>query len=440
MSRTEKILCVDDSTDTLELLRRNLELNGFTVFTVSSVEEAMRLLENTEVDIVITDMKMPKISGIELVKYVSENYRNTGIMMITGFATIEGAVSAMKTGADEYLAKPFTDEELQTALDKILQKVRDRKMIAGNSEKSGFHGIIGKSHEMQKVFSIVKKAAISNANVLITGESGTGKELVARAIHYQSLRSKSPFIPVNCAAIPEELLESELFGYVKGAFTGADSTRAGFFQTADGGTIFLDEVSEMSHAMQAKLLRVIQEREIMMVGSRKPISVDIRVVCATNKDLHSLVSKKLFREDLFYRLNVINIDLPPLRKREDDIIELLTFFLHKFSREIGRDDLIISESALNILKSYHWPGNVRELENLMQRLTVMAEDSSVEIADLPTYMRSSFYRPNGLDRKLEEVEMEYINSVLSSVNGNKSKAAQILGIDRKTLRTKLKEV
>ena len=288
------------------------------------------------------------------------------------------------------------------------------------------------------MFRAIAKAAPTSATVLIAGESGTGKELVARAVHYSSPRSSAPFVPVNCAAIPETLLESELFGYVKGAFTGANETRAGFFQTADGGTIFLDEISATSPSTQVKLLRVLQEREVCMIGSARPRKVDIRILAATNKDLSELIRKEAFREDLFFRLNVLSISLPPLRERGDDVLLLIRHFARKFARELGRKEPQFSDRALEILRHYHWPGNVRELENVVQRLVVMAESETVETADLPSLMRFSALQVSGFDRTLADVEAEYIKNVLASVGGNRTRAAEILGIDRKTLREKLR--
>ena len=280
----------------------------------------------------------------------------------------------------------------------------------------------------------------TRATVLISGESGTGKELAARAIHYNSSRASAPFVPVNCGSIPETLLESELFGHVKGAFTGASEARAGFFQTADGGTIFLDEISDTSLSMQAKLLRVLQDGDIYMVGSSRPREVDARVLAATNKDLRTLVKNRVFREDLFFRLNVITIHMPPLREREDDVLLIASHFATKFAEELGRLVPRLSDDALQILRNYHWPGNVRELENLIQRLVVMIEADVVEVPDLPPTMRFSLGRGAGLDRTLAEVEAEHIRNVLANVGGNKTRAAEILGIDRKTLRERLKSL
>jgi len=291
---------------------------------------------------------------------------------------------------------------------------------------------------MREVFTTIGKASSASATVLITGESGTGKELAARAIHYSSGRSSAPFVPINCGGIPEGLLESELFGHVKGAFTGATESRAGFFHAADGGTIFLDEISDMSLAMQVKLLRVLQDKEVCMVGSNRTRKVDVRILAATNKDLQGLVKKGLFREDLFYRLHVITIIIPPLRERGDDILLLAHHFLTQFAAESGKATPGFSDEALRSLRSYNWPGNVRELENVIQRLVVMTDDDLIEVPDLPSLIRFSALRNTGFTRTLAEVENEYISNVLASVDGNKTRAAEILGIDRKTLREKLK--
>jgi two-component system, NtrC family, response regulator HydG len=434
------ILVVDDSADTREMIRRHLQPHYSVVITASKVEEAVDLLNNRDIDLVITDYKMPGTSGLELVRFIRENLRNTGLMMITGYATIEGAVVAMKLGVEEYLPKPFTGEELHTVVKSLLKKVKARQSIECAHQDGGKYGIIGCSNAMQEVFDLIEKASRTSATVLITGESGTGKELVTRAIHYQSRRSSAPFVPVNCTAIPQELLESELFGYVKGAFTGADTSRAGFFQTADGGTIFLDEIGEMSLMMQAKLLRVIQEKEVYMVGSRKPLAVNIRIISATNKDLRSLVDARLFREDLYYRLNVINLRLPPLRERDSDILLLINHFLRKHSLEMSTEIPAIQQDALMLLQQYPWPGNVRELDNLLHRLVVMHNDATITPADLPEYMRNSLVLGNNLPlRTLAEIETEHVKKVLENTGGNKSEAARILGIDRKTLRSKLQE-
>jgi DNA-binding NtrC family response regulator len=444
LEATEKrarILVVDDSTDTLEVLKRNLQAQNYRVYTATSAVEAIDILESTQVDLVITDLKMPGINGLDLVQHVQENYKNTEAMMITGYPTIEGAVNAVKRGADEYLVKPFTEDELLSAVQRSLDQLYTRTISRETSEKIQipFPGIIGESESIKKVFTAIDRASSTSATVLISGESGTGKELVARAIHYRSKKASSPFIPVNCGAIPGELIESELFGYVKGAFTGADQSRAGFFQTADGGTIFLDEISETVPSMQVKFLRVLQDGEIFMVGSRRPITINVRIIAATNKDLRALMQKGEFREDLFYRLNVIPIGIPPLRERGNDILLLLHHFAAKFAEEAGKDAPRFSDRALGILKNYYWPGNVRELENVVQRIMIMSDGDIIDVPDLPSLMRFSNLKVKGLNRTLAEVEIDHIVNVLENVAGNKSKAAEILGIDRKTLRAKLEK-
>jgi len=442
IDENELILIVDDSRETLEMLERNLRSEGYKVLTASGVAEAVNILDDTPVDLVITDYKMPKVSGMDLIRYVRENLRSTEVMMITGYATVEGAVDAIKAGAEEYLTKPFTDEELFAAVRRALDKLKLRMANQDELPKTigSQYGILGESEAIMQVFNAIAKAASTHATVLITGQSGTGKELVARAIHYSSKRGSAPFLPVNCGGIPETLLESELFGYVKGAFTGALESRAGFFQTADGGTIFLDEISETSIAMQVKLLRVLQEKEICMIGSNQPRKVDVRIVAATNKNLMDLVRKGSFREDLYYRLNVITISIPPLKERKEDIILLAMHFVRKYSRELEKPEPGFSEKALEILRNYNWPGNVRELENAVQSLVVMTDSDVIDVPDLPDLMRYTGIRENGLHRTLLEVEAAHIRNVLASVGGNKTKAAQILGIDRKTLREKMKRL
>lgn len=441
-SGKETILVVDDTPGTVEVLQRNLTAEGYITYTAPGAEEALKLLEGTPVDLVITDLKMPKISGIDLIRHIRENCRNTEVMMITGYATVENAVEAVKSGAEEYLPKPFTDGEILTAVRRVLEKLKRRRESSTKPAQglAGNHGLIGESQVMQKVFAAIRKASSTSAAVLITGESGSGKELVARAIHYNSARASAPFVPVNCGGIPEGLIESELFGYVKGAFTGAYESRAGFFQTADGGTIFLDEIGETSLAMQVKLMRVLQEKEVYMVGDSRPRKVDVRVIAATNKNLHGLIQSRVFREELYYRINVITIEVPPLRDRGSDILLLVEHFARKFAGELGRAVPRFSDKALEAMKNYSWPGNARELENTIQRIIVMNDELVVEVPDLPVFARFSAVHTTGVNRTLAEVETDHIRNVLSSVGGNRTRAAEILGIDRKTLRKKMQQV
>lgn len=431
------ILVVDDSAETVELIKRNLESTGYRVITSDNVQSAIKLLEAMPIDLVITDLKMPGQSGLALVRHVSENYKKTGVLVVTGFPSIQGAVESIKIGAEEYLVKSFTDSELFAAVDRVLAK----KPLAKKREhkENATFDIIGNSDVMQKVFRIISKVKSTNATVLITGESGTGKELVARAIHYGGMATTTPFVPVNCGGIPDALLESEMFGFVKGSFTGATESRAGFFQTADGGTIFLDEISNTSLSMQAKLLRVLQDKEFYMIGSKKAQKVNVRIVAASNTDLLQLVKKGLFREDLYYRLNIILIELPSLHERGDDIALLAEHFNLKYARENQKAPLRITPKAMQALKSYRWPGNVRELQNYLHRAVILSDDDVLDVPDLPEPFRYSASRTGSLDRKLKEVEKEYIQIVLAANENNLTKASQILGVDRKTLRSKIKD-
>lgn len=434
------ILVVDDAAATLEVIERNLTSQGYRVYSAPSAMGAVEILNAAQIDLVITDLKMPKISGLDLIRHIRENFKDTEVMMITGYASVNGAVQAVKTGAEEYLAKPFTDEELVSTVQRVLEKLEQKRTHQESVKRidSVPYGLLGESEPMLRVFDAIHKAAATTAIVLITGESGTGKELVARAIHYSSSRASGPFVPVNCGGIPEGLLESELFGYVKGAFTGATESRAGFFLTAQGGSIFLDEIGELGLAMQVKLLRVLQDKQVYMVGSARSREVDVRILAATNKDLQSHVKKGAFREDLYFRLNVINITVPPLRERGDDILRLTHHFAAKYAKEYGKPAPRFTDRALKAIRQYDWPGNVRELENIIQRTVVMTDDNRIDVPDLPLLMRFSAVKGIRLDRTLAEVEAEYIRNVLSSTRENKSRTAEILGIDRKTLREKIK--
>ncbi len=439
-TRQDCILVIDDSVSTLKVLERNLVLQGYIVFTATSVARAIDLLESTSVDLVVTDLRMPKVGGLDLIRHVRSNLPDTGIIMITGFASIDSAVSAIRAGAEDYLPKPFTDDELLGAVSGALQKVRLRRATSMHVPEDSRppQGLIGESHAMRRVYDLISRAATVDATVLISGESGTGKELVARAIHYGSARASSAFVPVNCAGIPEGLVESELFGHVKGAFTSATASRIGLFGAADAGTIFLDEIGELVPATQAKLLRVLQDQEVQVVGADRARKVDVRVIAATNKDLGAQVARGAFREDLFYRLHVVAIDLPPLRDRGDDILLLMRHFLMRFSTQAGRPVPRLTDRAIEALRAHPWPGNVRELQNLFQRLTILTDGEEIDATALPVAMRFAVPRERGLQRTLAEVEREHIEAVLAGVGGNKTRAAEILGISRKSLREKLK--
>jgi two-component system, NtrC family, response regulator HydG len=433
-----RILVVDDAADAREVIQTQLEEEGYRVRTSANVEQALHVLEKDTFDIIITDLRMPRTSGLDLIRHVRQNLDDVEIMMITGYPSIEGAVEAVKTGAEHYLAKPFTDHELLSAVRAIIEKLVRKRQAHSRRAATHAYGIIGESQAMKNVFRMIRKAGESSANVHISGESGTGKELVARAIHYAGVRRSAPFVSVNCTAVPENLIESELFGHVRGAFTGAGDSRTGFFQIADGGTLFLDEIGDASLTMQGKLLRAIQEKTIYKVGSSKPTQVNTRLICATNKNLVQLIEKGLFREDLYYRINVIDIAVPPLRERGEDLLLLVSHFHAKFSKELGRSIPFFSDDALQRMLSYPWPGNVRELENLVQKLVLMCEGEMIGPADLPATMKYCAGPARRLDQSLTEHEAVYIRDVLASVGGNKTKAAAILQIDRKTLREKLK--
>ena len=440
MKTGRPILVVDDAEATVEVIRRNLEAVGYLVLTADGVPSALEVLRGRQVDLVITDVQMPRVSGLDLVRHVRENLSDTEVAVITGFPNVDGAITAMKNGATDYLTKPFTSEELLAAVATALRRVDVRRAERSSPDGGGssYRGLLGESAPIRRVVEQISRAARSSASVLVTGESGTGKELVARAIHYESERAAAPFVPVNCGAIPQDLLESELFGHVRGSFTGAVESRAGFFLTADGGTVFLDEIAETSAAMQVKLLRVLQDGVVRMIGSSKSRQVDVRVIAATNKDLEQLVQAGAFRQDLYFRIHVIGIEAPRLAERGSDIALLARHFASKFSQELGRDTPRFSERALLALESYSWPGNVREMQNVVQRAVVMTDGPCVDVQDLPPQMRFAAHGGGSrLDLTLAQVEKEHIAAVLSSVGGNKSQAARILGIDRKTLRSRL---
>jgi DNA-binding NtrC family response regulator len=444
MTDATRVLVVDDSAATREVLERNLRSEGHDVTTCSDVRTALGILERGKIDLVVTDLRMPGADGMELVRHVRDNHRETGVIMVTGFATVGGAVSAMREGVDDYLPKPFSDDELRSAVSSCLEKVRLRREIERAGSVEAPHGLIGSSAPMQHVYRLIARASAVRVPVLITGESGTGKELVARAIHYQDSFEPGPFLAVNCAAIPESLIESELFGHAKGAFTGATGTREGFFVAADGGTLFLDEVAELAPAAQAKLLRVLQERSVQPVGSDETREVDVRIVAATNRDLEHMARDGGFREDLFFRLHVLPIQIPPLRERGEDVVRLFRHFLAQAAEHSSLPSPRVTDAALLAVQRYSWPGNVRELQNVAQRLLVFADAGIIDTVDLPSVMRytSPVSRPAagiavGDHVPLKELEGAHIRAVLESVDGNKTKAASILGIDRKSLRSKL---
>src|SRR5687768_5312052 len=386
-----RVLIVDDEEVLRDVLDAVLRREGFDIVTASTGEEALNILEGEEVDLVILDVMLPGISGIDTLRAIRIANPTLPVIVITAFSSIDGAIEAMKQGAFHYIPKPFKNEEVVLTVNKALEQRRltseNERLKAELSEKFSFSNIIGKSEVMRKVFDLVRLAAPSRSNILIQGESGTGKELVAKAIHHASPRARNAFVTVNSGSLPPELLESSLFGHMKGAFTGAIATKRGLFEVADGGSIFLDEIGNINLETQAKLLRVIQEKEFMRLGSVETIKVDVRIIAATNADLSKLMAENRFREDLFYRLNVITIQLPPLRRKREDIPLLVQHFLAKYSEENKRKVREVTPDAMRILMDHNWPGNVRELENTIERAVVLCNGDRVTPELLPDYLR-----------------------------------------------------
>ncbi|MCL5128425.1 sigma-54 dependent transcriptional regulator [Algibacter sp. L4_22] len=439
--RKENILIVDDDVDILELLQRHLQSWNYHTYKAVSVKEAVIILRDTKIDLLITDLKMPEIDGAELIKFVSEHYPKLPKLVVTGYPSVQDSLSFIKSGVVDYLTKPFTRDELKTAINKSMATSEDYnpKVIKSSEEKNKAYGdIIGNSEKINDVIQIIERVKNNKATVFINGESGTGKELVARAIHYEGKFSRAPFIVVNCGAIPENLLEAELFGYVKGAFTGADANRDGFFQAANGGTIFLDEIGNASVAAQLRLLRVLQEKEVVKVGAQKAEKIDVRIVAATNGNLREMIKKQTFREDLFYRLTVVEIHVAPLRERKEDIPLLVDKFLFKYGVEYKDRFIKITPEALSVLNRYNWPGNIRELENVIQRAVIMC-DKIIDLEHLPEHLKYTLDLIDDTLEPLKVIEKKHIEKVLRATGNNKTKAAQILQIDRKTIRQKLSE-
>jgi DNA-binding NtrC family response regulator len=438
MLQKENILIVDDDINILELLQRHLHSLDYHTYKAISVKEAVTILRDTEIDLLITDLKMPEVDGFQLIQFASEHYPNMPKLVVTGYPSVQDALSAIKSGAVDYLVKPFTKEELKQGVLKSLSTKTKRKTATKTSEAKKYNEIIGESEAIKNVTQIIERVKDNKATIFISGESGTGKELVARSIHYNGKFSRAPFIAVNCGGIPENLLESELFGYVKGAFTGANDNREGFFQAAEGGTIFLDEIGNASLSVQSRLLRVLQEKEVVKVGSRKTEKIDVRVIAATNSNLKEMIAKETFREDLFYRLTVVEINVPPLRERKEDIPLLADKFLFKYGNEYKDRYITIDTEAQALLQRYDWPGNIRELENVIQRAVIMC-DRTIGIKDLPETLKYQINFPEDGLLSLKEMEKKYIQKVLAATDNNQTKAAEILKIDRKTLRGKTKE-
>ncbi len=443
----ERVLIIDDDESLLKIMEHHLTKEGMDVTIALTGEEGLSKFKDGEFSAVITDIKLPEMDGMELLSRIKALSPETPVIVITAYATVEMAVDAMKKGAFDYITKPFNRDEFVLLMKRAIRlRALERENIRLRSElieKFSFEDIIAVSDKMRKVISLVKEVAASDATVLITGETGTGKELVARAIHYNSPRRSGPFVTVNCAAIPENLLESELFGHLRGSFTGATRDKKGKFEVADGGTIFLDEIGELPLSLQAKILRVIQEKEIEPVGGTKAKRIDVRIISATNTDLEKAVVERRFREDLYWRLNVIPISIPPLRERIEDLPALLFHFLKKFMK--GRD-ISVSNDVIECLKRYEWPGNVRELENLCERIAIFKRDTHITLSDIPDDFKRRVYgsRTRVLNIpeegcSLQEIEGEAILNALIKNNWNKTKAAQFLKIPRHILLYKIKK-
>lgn len=452
----EHILVVDDEKSMRDFLQIMLEKEGYEVGVAENGEAAMRLIRNESFDLVLTDIKMPKSGGMNLLDEIRKFSSQTPVVLITAYGTTESAVEAMKRGAYDYITKPFNVDEIKL----VIQKGLERKKLAEENiilkeelhEKYVFSNIVSRSPEMFRVFDLIRKVAASKTSVLITGKSGTGKELVAKAIHYNSRRRNGPFVSISCGAMPETLLESELFGYQKGAFTGADSNKSGLLEMADGGTFFLDEIGDAPLSIQVKLLRVLQEMEFKRIGGTKDIHVDVRVLAATNRDLLECVKNETFREDLYYRLNVIHINLPPLCERKEDIPCLSEHFLKKYCLLEGKEIKSISQKAMAALEAHHWPGNIRELANVIERIVVLETGPVVQVENLPDSIRNrergddkresdSDIEGNKLDleRILEITEKNLLLKAMDSTGGSIKKAADLLSLSFRSMRYKLQK-
>jgi two-component system response regulator AtoC len=445
------VLAVDDEPGVLESYKVILE-DTCEVLTIADGTAALKVLTREDIRLIILDLRLPDIAGLEVLQRIKEMDEYLGVIVVTAVGDVKTAVRAMQAGASEYLVKPFDVETLQAVVSRTLERqALMKEVLYLRSEMEGYHhfvDIVGRDEKMLEIFELVERVADSDATVLITGESGTGKELIARAIHQQSRRAQKPFVAVNCTAVPEQLIESELFGHERGAFTGAVQRRIGKFELAQSGTLFLDEIGSMRLDMQTKLLRVLQEREIERVGGERTIKVDVRIVAATNADLRELVKTKAFRDDLYYRLNVIPAFMPPLRSRKGDIPLLVQYFLNKYNRQFNRRVRGFSLAAMEALQAYDWPGNVRELENIVERVVVISKHETIQLRELPIDLQSSHtplieqLEVEGYDlrKAVQQFEREYIRRVLEKTHWNQTVAARILGIHRNTLLGKIEQL
>ncbi|MGH9609524.1 MAG: sigma-54-dependent transcriptional regulator [Bryobacteraceae bacterium] len=444
MAMTPRILVVDDDESLRRVTQVQLEQAGFQTQTAADGSEALAALQKAPVQLVITDLKMPGMSGLELLRRIRAEYPEVVVVVITAYGTVESAVEAMRAGAYDYITKPVHPEELELVAKRALQHLQlleeNRALRSSLDAKYGFESIIGRSRSLLYVLDMAARAAQTDATVVIHGETGTGKELLAKAVHFNSRRREKPFVTINCGAIPKDLLESELFGHVKGSFTGAVAHRTGKVETADGGTLFLDEIGEMPLELQVKLLRLIQQGEIEKVGAPSSSTVDVRAIAATHRNLEAMIEDGTFREDLYYRLSVIPLELPPLRERLDDIPELVQHFFAKAKRKHGREDLVLPISLLPYFSNYRWPGNIRELENIVERLVVLTPGNEIAVSHLPAFLRKEHASvdelnldlpPQGIS--LEAIEKELILKALARFKWNQTHAAKYLDISRKAL-------
>ena len=445
------ILLVDDEPAQREILAGYLKKKGHRIFQAGSYAQAMAVFKDNAIDAVFSDYRMPDKNGVDLLKTLRALQPALAVVLMTAFGTIENAVAAMREGAYDYLTKPINLDELDVLLQRIMERhhliTENKELKAQLSEKYSFSGIVSQSAPMEQVLNVAGRVAHSDAPILVRGESGTGKEVIAKAIHFASDRAAHPFIAVNCAALNEQLLESELFGHERGAFTGAERQRQGRFELADSGTIFLDEIGDISAGAQVRLLRVLQEHQFERVGGSETLTVDVRVIAATNKNLEQAIAAGTFREDLFYRLNVISIEIPPLRKRRDDIAPLLDYFLRMYAEKNKKKDAAFSKEAWEILLRYEYPGNVRELENIVQRAVIFSRGGQITTRDLPLQLSS--HQPESTDvasllhgtmpEVTARIESMMIDKALNESNGNQTKAAYALGISERTLRYRLKK-
>ena len=459
MAENKQVLVADDEDNLRRVLKAQLQHDGYEVHCVADGEAVLQAMAEHHIDVLITDLRMPKLDGMQVLKSVSERFPNVPVIMITAHGTVDTAVEALKLGAFDYVTKPFDQAEFRTVVGKAARtRELSQKHVSGDPNQRGRYRIIGQSELMHGVYDVIEKVADTPSTVLITGESGTGKELIARALHENSSRKDKAFVSVNCAAIPPDLLESEFFGYERGAFTGAVTSKPGRFELANGGTLFLDEIGEIPVSMQVKLLRALQERQFERVGGIKTITVDSRLVAATNRDLKASIADGGFREDLYYRLNVVHVHLPPLRDRPSDIPLLLEHFVQKFNAKLHRSTTGFEDAAMKQLFRYGWPGNIRELENVVERCMIFAEDGEVGVQHLPAEVRNSegdlgpglvagigtTPGETGLKEAVREatlkLERQFIRRALDQTGGNVTHTARLLKISRKSLQNKMKEL